>query len=183
MDIAWHRGLLDMEKISEDNYLQMSGLKTGALFRMSAQIAGVLAGVEDKVLEELGQFACAIGVAYQIKDDVLDIEGDKFAAGKGGQGKDITEGKVTLMVIHALRTAGPAARKRLKEILSMHTEDEATILEAMEILRHCGSPDYALDKAEAIVKEAFQRVDPVLPSGVLASGIEQFTSSLLRREL
>jgi|GEM_PF-175761 len=183
MDIAWHRGLKEVQKISEDNYLQMSGLKTGALFRMSAQIAGALAGVNDTVLEELGQFACAIGVAYQIKDDVLDIEGDKFAAGKGGQGKDITEGKVTLMVIHALRSAGPAGRKRLREILSMHTEDEAIILEAMEILRHCGSPDYALEKAEEIIKEAFERVDPVIPSGILASGIEKFTSSLLQREL
>jgi geranylgeranyl pyrophosphate synthase len=122
-------------------------------------------------------------VAYQIKDDVIDIEGYRFAAGKGGQGKDITEGKVTLMVIHALRTAGPAGRKRLKEILAMHTEEEAILLEAMEILRHCGSPDYALEKAEEIVKEAFKRVDPVIPSGVFASGIEQFTSSLLQREL
>ncbi len=183
MDIAWHRGLLDVEKISEDNYLQMSGLKTGALFRMSAQIAGALVGVNDHDLEELGQFACALGLAYQIKDDVLDIEGDKFAAAKGGRGKDITEGKVTLMVIHALRIAGPAGRKRLKEILSMHTEDVAIILEAMEILRHCGSPDYALEKAEEIIKEAFQRVDPVIPSGIFASGIEQFTSSLLQREL
>jgi geranylgeranyl pyrophosphate synthase len=183
MDIAWHRGLLDLEQISEDNYLQMSGLKTGALFRMSAQIAGALAGVDDRVLEELGQFACAIGVAYQIKDDVLDIEGDKFAAGKGGQGKDITEGKVTLMVIHALRTAGPAGRKRLKEVLAMHTEDEKIILEAVEILRHCGSPEYALDKAEEIIREAFERVDPVIPSGIMASGIHKFTSSLLQREL
>lgn len=183
MDIAWHRGLLDMEAISEDNYLQMSRLKTGALFRMSAQIAGALAGVSDEALEELGHFGCAIGVAYQIKDDVLDIEGDRFAAGKGGQGKDITEGKVTLMVIHALRTAGSATRTRLKEILSMHTPDPAIVLEAMEILRHCGSPDYALEKADAIMKAAYERLDPFLPSGIVASGIEQFTASLLRREL
>ena len=87
------------------------------------------------------------------------------------------------MVVHALRNAGPAGRKRLKEILSMHTEDVAIILEAVEILRHCGSPDYALEKAEEIIKNAFQRVDPVIPSGIFASGIEQFTSSLLQREL
>jgi geranylgeranyl pyrophosphate synthase len=183
MDIAWHRGFLDVEKISEENYLQMSSLKTGALFRMSAQIAGALARVDDTILEELGQFACSIGVAYQIKDDVLDIEGDKFAEGKGGQGKDITEGKVTLMVIHALRNAGPAGRTRLKEILSMHTSEPALVMEAVEIIRHCGSPEYALQKAEQIVQEAFRRVDPVLPSGILESGIEEFTTSLLRREL
>lgn len=183
MDIAWHRGLLDLEKISEENYFQMSGLKTGALFQMSAQVAGALAGVNDNVLEELGQFACAIGVAYQIKDDVLDIEGDRFAAGKGGQGKDITEGKVTLMVIHAMRNAGPAARKRLKEILSMHSSDQAIIREAVEILRNCDSPNYSLEKAEEIAQEAFGRVDPFFPSGVFASGIEQFTSSLLQREI
>lgn len=183
MDIAWHRGLLDVEKITEENYLQMSSLKTGSLFRMSAQIAGALADVSDTVLEELGRFACSIGVAYQIKDDVLDIEGDRFAAGKGGHGKDITEGKVTLMVIHALRSAGPAARRRLREILAMHTSDPGLILEAIEILRHCGSPEYALEKAEGIVKEAFRCVDPVLPSGAFGSGIEQFASSLLQREL
>ena len=183
MDIAWHRGFLDVEEITEDNYLQMSGLKTGALFRMSAQIAGALAGVDDTVLEELGQFACAIGIAYQIKDDVLDIEGDRFAAGKGGLGKDITEGKVTLMVIHALRTAERDQRSRLKEILSMHTSDQAVVMEAVEIMRRCGSPDYAIEKAEEIVQDAFQRIDPHLPSGVLVSGIKQFTASLLQREL
>jgi geranylgeranyl pyrophosphate synthase len=183
MDIAWHKGLLDIEKISEENYLQMSRLKTGALFRMSSQIAGALAGVSEAVLEELGHFGCAIGVAYQIKDDVLDIEGDSFAAGKGGQAKDITEGKVTLMVIHALRNAGPAGRGRLKEILSMHVSEPATVLEAVEILRHCGSPEYSLKKAEAIMRDAFRRLDPLLPSGVVASGIEQFTASLLQREL
>lgn len=183
MDIAWHRGFLDLEEITEDNYLQMSGLKTGALFRMSAQIAGALAGVDDTVLEELGQFACAIGIAYQIKDDVLDIEGDRFAAGKGGLGKDITEGKVTLMVIHALRSAPPEDRNRLKEILSLHTSEPAVIREAIEILQRCGSPDYALEKAEEIIQEAFRRIDPHLPSGVLQSGIKQFTSSLLQREL
>ena len=82
-----------MQKISEDNYLQMSGLKTGALFRMSAQIAGALAEVNDTSSRNSGSSPARIGVAYQIKDDVLDIEGDKFAAGKGGQGKDITEGR------------------------------------------------------------------------------------------
>jgi geranylgeranyl pyrophosphate synthase len=183
MDIAWHRGLLDREHISEDNYLQMSALKTGALFRMSTQIAGALAGVSESVLEELGQFGCAIGVAYQIRDDVLDIQGDRFALGKGGQGKDITEGKVTLMVIHALRSAGPAGRRRLKEILSMHTSEPSIVLEGMEILRHCASPDYALARAEEIVQEAFQRVDRVLPYGIHTSGIEQFTNSLLQREV
>jgi geranylgeranyl diphosphate synthase type I len=183
MDIAWHKGLLDIERISEENYLQMSRLKTGALFRMSAQIAGALAEVNEGVLEELGNFGCAIGVAYQIKDDVLDVEGDSFAARKGGRATDITEGKVTLMVIHALRNAGPSGRKRLKEILSLHTADPATVLEAVEILRHCGSPEYALQKAESIMREAFRRLDPLLPSGVAASGIERFTASLLQREL
>lgn len=183
MDIAWHRGLLDMERISEDNYLQMSGLKTGALFQMSAQIAGALAGANDRVLEALGRFACTIGVAYQIKDDVLDIEGDRFAAGKGGRGKDITEGKVTLMVIHALTHAGPAERNRLKEILSLHTSDPGLVQQAVEILRQCRSPEYALDKADEILQEAFRRVAPVFPSGVFESGIAHFTETLLRREI
>lgn len=183
MDIAWHRGFLDLERITEEKYLQMCSMKTGALYRMSAEIAGVLADAEEAVVEELGRFGCAIGVAFQIQDDLLDIRGGRFALGKGGRGKDVTEGKVTLLVIQALRRAGPAAKRRLKEILALHTTDPDLIEEALSILDACGAPEYASGKARQTLEEACDRLRSVLPDGPCREKIAAFAHSLLHRDL
>jgi len=183
MDIAWHRGLLDVEEISEEKYLQMSGLKTGALYWMSARIAAVLADVPEAACVKLGEFAKAIGIAFQIKDDLLDLQGERFAEGKGGLGKDITEGKITLMVIQALKNAPREETGRLKEILSLHSEEAALIREAISILERCGAMAYAGDRAERIVRQAYRQVEPMIPRGPFKGRIETFADSLLNRDL
>ncbi|MEW6442985.1 MAG: polyprenyl synthetase family protein [bacterium] len=183
MDIAWHKGLLALEKITEENYLQMCGLKTGALYQMSAEMAGVLAEAEPAAVQELGRFGSAIGTAYQIQDDVLDLQGERFAAGKGGSGKDITEGKVTLLVIHALRRGGAQDRERLKEILALHTTDPALIQEGISILTDCGSIEFASGRARQILDEACDRVRPFLPEAPFESRLRPFVCSFLTRDL
>lgn len=183
MDIAWHKGLLDLEKITEEQYLQMCSLKTGSLYRMSAEIAGVLAEAPEEAVDVLGRFGCAIGVAYQIQDDLLDLQSERFALGKGGRGKDITEGKVTLMVIHALQHGSPEERQRLKEILALHTEDPALIEEAVSMLRNLGSFSYAARRAREILKESYSRLAGVLPNGPGAARLLAFSDYVLRRDL
>lgn len=183
MDIAWHKGLLDLEKITEEKYLQMCSLKTGSLYRMSAEIAGVLADAPGEAVEVLGRFGCAIGVAYQIQDDLLDLQSERFALGKGGRGKDITEGKVTLMVIHALQHGSPEEKERLKEILALHTEDPGLIEEAVALLRKQGSLSYAARRAREILEESCERLAGVVPDGANVSRLLGFADSLLRRDL
>ncbi len=183
MDITWHKGLHDMEQVTEDKYLQMTAMKTGALYRMSVEIACVLAGAGEKAAQEIGRFASHLGVAYQICDDILDIQGDKFARTKGGQAKDITEAKITIMIIHALRYAEPQQRERLKTILGMHTQDTRYIQEAVAILQECGSPEYASSRAREIIREAWQRVEPWIPEGSGRKEIEEFAGALLQRNL
>jgi len=183
MDIAWHKGLLDLEKISEEKYLQMCSLKTGSLYRMSAEMAAVLADAPEASVDVLGRFGCAIGVAYQIQDDLLDLQSERFAHGKGGRGKDITEGKVTLMVIHALRHGSPEETMRLKEILALHTEDPDLIEEAVSLLRKLGSLSYAARRAEEILEESCSRLAGALPEGPGAARLMAFADSLLRRDL
>lgn len=183
MDIAWHRGLLNRREICEEKYLQMCGLKTGSLYWMSARIAAVLAEVPDAAAAKLGEFADAIGVGFQIKDDLLDIQGGRFATGKGGPGRDITEGKITLMVIHALRDAPEHDAARLEEILSLHTEDPERIGEAISILERCGAPAYARHRAEAIVRQAYSEVEPLIPAGPSKERVWAFAASLLERDM
>lgn len=83
MDIAWHKSIANADSLTEQDYLQMCAYKTGTLARMSAKIAAVLAGADEKLVEKLGRLAESIGVAFQMQDDILDLTGEEFAKSKG----------------------------------------------------------------------------------------------------
>jgi len=183
MDIAWHRGLVDDEEISEEQYLQMCSYKTGTLARMAAKIAAVLADASEDLVEKIGRFAEAIGVAFQIQDDILDITGKEFAERKGGIGQDITEGKRTLMVIHTLRRASPEDKKRLIEILNMHTADQNLRMEAIRIMKKYGSIEYARDYARSIVQRSWSEIDRLLPPSQAKDRLRSLANYLIEREI
>ena len=161
-DIAWHRGLANADEIDEKDYLQMCAYKTGTLARMAAKIAAVLADANKELVEKLGRFAESIGIAFQMQDDILDLTGKDFAEKKGGRGQDITEGKRSLIVIHTLKTANPKDKRRLVEILNMHTSDQALRDEAIAIIKKYGSIDYAKNFARKIVKESWRDAETLL---------------------
>ena len=183
MDIAWHRGLANADEISEKQYMQMCAYKTGTIARMSAKIAAVLADASDDVVEKIGRFAESIGVAFQIQDDILDLVSEEFAEMKGGLGQDITEGKRTLMVIHTLEKTEPNDRKRLLEILNMHTNDQRLRDEAIDIIRDYGSIDYAKNYARRIASESWKDVDDVLSSSEAKEKLKAFADYLIERQI
>ena len=94
------------------------------------------------MVEKLGRFAESIGVAFQMQDDILDLTGQEFAKKKGGVGQDITEGKRSLMVIYTLKKANSADKKRLIEILNMHTSDQKLRNEAIALMQKYGAMEY-----------------------------------------
>ena len=161
-DIAWHKGLVDSSKITQDNYLEMVYDKTGVLARMACQMAGALCGADDKMTEDLGLFGATIGVAFQLQDDVLNLYESKVASSKGGVGDDITEGKITMLVIHTLRSADAKDSGRLTEILGMHTRDKALIDEAIAIITKYKAREYSERLQEKIVKDAWSRIEKKL---------------------
>ena len=183
MDIAWHRGLANADEVSEKEYMQMCAYKTGTIARMSTKIAAVLADASDDAIEKIGRFAESIGVAFQIQDDILDLVSEEFAEMKGGLGQDITEGKRTLMVIHTLEKAEPKDRKRLLEILDMHTTDQKLRDEAIKIIRNYGSIEYAKNFARNIVRESWKDVDDVLPSSKAKEKLKAFADYLIERKI
>ena len=101
-DIAWHNFLVDPFSISESEYMQMTYSKTGVLSCMAAKLGAVLGGADDKTIEALGNFGAAIGIAFQIQDDLLNVTKSGVSKSKGGVGEDITEGKITLLTIYTL---------------------------------------------------------------------------------
>jgi geranylgeranyl diphosphate synthase type I len=183
MDIAWHRGLADADSISERSYLQMCAYKTGTLARMAAKIAAVLADANDDLVEKLGRFAESIGVAFQMQDDILDITGEEFAEKKGGLGQDITEGKRSLIVIHTLKAAKAKDKKRLVNILNLHTSDRKLIEEAIGIIKRYDSVDYVKQFAKKMVKGSWNEAKKLLPDTKAKEKLNEFANFLIERKI
>jgi geranylgeranyl diphosphate synthase type I len=183
MDIAWHRGLADVEKIGEKDYLQMCAYKTGTLARMAAKIAAVLADANEELVEKLGGFAENLGVAFQMQDDVLDLVSLEFTEKKGGRGQDITEGKRSLPVIHTLEVGGAEDGKRLVEILGMHTSNQKLRDEAIAIMQKYGSIEYTKRFARKMVKESWNELQVLLPNSEAKEKLKAFAEFLVERKI
>ena len=183
MDIAWHRGLANADALSEKDYLQMCAYKTGTLARMAAKIAAVLSGADKDLVEKLGTFAENIGIAFQMQDDILDLTGKEFAQKKGGLGQDITEGKRSLMVIHTLKTANQHDKKRLIEILKMHTSDQKLRDEAIVIMRKNNAMEYVKNRANSMVENSWKEVTELLHASEGKEKLKAFAEFLIKRTI
>jgi len=183
MDIAWHRGIADADGVTEESYLQMCAYKTGTLARMAARMAAVVAGASTDLIEKLGRFAEAIGIAFQMQDDILDLSGGEFAGKKGARGMDVTEGKRSLIVIHALENSKPKERKRLIEILNSHTSDQKLRDEAIAIMNNCDSIAYTKKFAKRLVRESWNEVKKQLPSSEAKEKLNAFAIYLIERKI
>jgi geranylgeranyl pyrophosphate synthase len=181
MDIAWHRGTANADELGEEDYLQMCAYKTGTLARMAAKMAAVVAGANKPLVEKLGRFAESIGVAFQMQDDILDITGVEFAKTKGGVGQDITEGKRSLMVIYTLKKANSSDKKRLIEILNMHTSDQALRDEAIALMQKYNAVEHVKHTAERIVEESWREAEKLLPTPQAKEKLKQFAEFLIKR--
>eukprot|EP01112_Ceratiomyxa_fruticulosa_P018471 TRINITY_DN5906_c0_g1_i1.p1 TRINITY_DN5906_c0_g1~~TRINITY_DN5906_c0_g1_i1.p1 ORF type:complete len:378 (-),score=68.05 TRINITY_DN5906_c0_g1_i1:105-1238(-) len=189
LDIIWHQSQnyskekrVEVKDPSVDQYLQMCAFKTGTLARMSVLLAAYLCNAEDSQAKALGRFAEAIGVAFQIQDDILNIVGEeKFTAGKGGAGEDIHEGKRTLMVIHALENSPKA--DRLREILDSHPTDQKIIDEAISILVECGSVEFSKKYAKKIIEDAWNDENTTIKEGEKKDILKSFPVFLITREI
>jgi geranylgeranyl diphosphate synthase, type I len=181
MDIAWHRGIANADTLDEEDYLQMCAYKTGTLARMAARLAAVLAGANMDLVEKLGHYAESIGLAFQMQDDILDLTGKEFAEKKGGRGQDITEGKRTLMVIDALKKASSGDKKRLIQILNMHTSDQALRDEAIAIMQKYNTIEHVKQTAARIVEESWMDAEKLLSESEAKEKLKAFAEFLIKR--
>ncbi len=182
-DIAWHNMLVDPLKVTESEYLQMAYSKTGVLPNMAAKLGAILGDADDVMVETLGRFGATIGVAFQLQDDLLNVTASDVANNKGGIGEDITEGKITLLTIYTMQKANEQDRKRLIEILGMHTTDRTLINEAVAILSKYGAHEYAKDIEEKLVVEAWANVDKALPESEAKRKLKMLAEYLIDRSI
>jgi len=150
LDIGWARD--DRFDLTVDDYLLMANHKT-AFYSGAVPLAvgAIVGGGSESQIEMLRAFGMATGLAFQIQDDMLNLIGTREATKKDFR-SDITEGKRTLIAVHALQHS--ENRERLLAILSAHTADSADLDEAVAIMREAGSIEYANAYAGRLVVEA-----------------------------
>jgi len=99
-------------EFSEKDVRTLQAMKTGALLRFACEAGGILAAASPEQRAALQRYGSAVGQAFQIADDLLDLEGDPALVGKQ-TGKDAAAGKATLVTVLGV----PTAKARLKALV------------------------------------------------------------------
>jgi geranylgeranyl diphosphate synthase, type I len=113
--------------VSVDEYMEMVGLKTAALFECAARLGGIAAGVGDASSDKAGKFGYHLGIAFQVIDDILGVWGSAGQTGKP-LGSDLKNGKKTLPTLVALK-GGAAGNRRVLRSLLTHAKFTAAEME------------------------------------------------------
>jgi farnesyl diphosphate synthase len=108
LDLA-AEGRFGAQRLGEAEVRMLQAMKTGALLRFACQAGGILAAATPAQRQALERYGSAVGEAFQIADDLLDVEGDPALVGKS-TGKDAVAGKATMVSV--LGAAGAKARLR-----------------------------------------------------------------------
>jgi geranylgeranyl diphosphate synthase type I len=183
MDIDWHNhpdGHVDRKE-----YLEMCACKTGCLGRVVARLAAIVTEQPPEIEAYVAQFAEKASIAFQIADDILDVEHTLGEAGDFGKefGNDVREGKQTLLVIHAIETAPTNRANRLAALLAAEENTDEEILEAVEILQEANSIEHARETARDLAAKACDDLAMAeLEAGVQAR-LTDFTEYVVERDI
>lgn len=138
---------------NEKDYMLAVLGKTGYYFAVPMLGGAIIAGADKKILDKIADFGSKAGPAFQIADDVLDLTEGK---GRGEIGRDIKEGKRSMLVIHCLSKCKQDEKARLIDILNKppeHTSNEEVAF-VKTLFERYGSLDYAKNKAKHLIAEA-----------------------------
>lgn len=162
---------------SEENYLEIIRRKTGVLIATSCRLGGMLSDTPEEHLETLETFGEALGLAFQLSDDIMDVTASQMELGKE-PGTDLREGVYTLPVLHALHR-GPD-RHELQRLLAHGAPDGEMLDRALEIVRGGGSVEHA---REAVSREVGRATDLAaqLPEGPARHALVQLARFLAVR--
>ncbi|HEY3995722.1 MAG TPA: nonaprenyl/(2E,6E)-farnesyl/geranylgeranyl diphosphat synthase [Mycobacterium sp.] len=116
-----------------EHYLKVVYEKTACLIAAAGRFGAMFSGADADQVERLSRLGGIVGTAFQISDDIIDIDSDSQESGKL-PGTDVREGVHTLPMVYALREPGPEAA-RLRELLTGPIEDDEAVAEALTLLR------------------------------------------------
>jgi octaprenyl-diphosphate synthase len=134
-------------RTTEAIYLQVVRGKTAALFSAATEVGGVIAGAPEDQVRALHVYGDALGIAFQIVDDLLDYGGTTAVIGKN-VGDDFRERKLTLPVIRAVAQANATERAFWQRVIEKGDQRDGDLAQAMALLQRHGT--MATTRAEAL---------------------------------
>jgi heptaprenyl diphosphate synthase len=161
-----------------EHYLTVIAEKTGSLIATAGRYGGMFSGCTPEQIESLHRFGSAIGFAFQISDDIIDITSPSASSGKT-PGTDLREGVLTLPMLYALQDTGAAA-DRLRVLLARPITDDGEVDEALELLR----TGPGVTRAQAVLAEhasAARTELAQLPAGPAGKALASLTTYVVAR--
>ncbi len=139
------------KKIAEQEYFKMVRLKTSALFQACCETGGICAGVTERQIFILRNFGLNLGIAFQIRDDYLDIFGGKDQE----PGKDIKERKLgNFVLLLAMKKLSSKNKNKILSIMKKKNISQKDIVESVKIISQTKAGNKALKVADKYVKTA-----------------------------
>ena len=163
---------------TEATYLTVVRGKTAALFAAACEAGAVIAGASEAVSEAFRAYGDALGIAFQIADDLLDYGGDAAATGKA-VGGDFREGKLTLPVIKAL-AADPDERAFWERAIARGRTEPGDLARAQAILSRTGAMEATRAEALAWAARARAALQGV-PQGEVTGLLSELTGEMVAR--
>jgi geranylgeranyl diphosphate synthase type II len=174
---------MDFERrndVTVDEYIEMIRLKTSVLIAGSLKIGAVIGGASQTDRELLYRFGEKIGIAFQLRDDFLDVYGDAESFGKK-IGGDIVNNKKTFLLLNALKKASDKQKKELREWLDKSDDDANKITAVRNIYDTLGVPE----DSEALMNDyysiAIDALDQIKGNEKVKNDLKQFANNLIKR--
>ncbi len=159
--------LLQTEKlgraVSESEYNELIYRKTACLFEVSMRLGAVLSGADAKTETCLAEYGHALGLAFQVVDDVLDLTAAEAVLGKP-VASDLREGKATLAVVHALEHATVAEQEAILQVLADGAFTQVRYEDVLATLDRYGSIEFAMGVAQRHAERARRALDGLAES-------------------
>ena len=151
----------DTLDIDEATYFDILRGKTAELCRVACELGALHSGGTEDQVDALGRFGNAIGIAFQIADDYLDLWGDDDTVGKT-LGTDIEQGKMTLPLIYLLENSSERVQEQIVSILT--GPSEARLSAIRPLLEASDAKDYTESIAQRFRRDAIEALDVLAPS-------------------
>ena len=176
LDISYE-GRLD---VSVDDYLAMIERKTAALIARSLEIGALLGSDDAHVVRAFARFGRHLGLAFQIRDDLLGIWGDPAVTGKPAA-SDIRRRKKTFPIVFALERAGGPAREALARLYQAEAIDEAGVAAVRNLLEEVGARQQTARAAAEHASSALAELDRLVLSPWARRSLEEVARFLAER--
>lgn len=164
------------ETVTVEEYLAMINGKTAALLSLSTELGALIAGKDEEIVAHYATFGRELGLAFQVRDDILGIWGDESLIGKSAA-TDITTRKKSLPVLYALEKS-----EALRQLYRQTDSDEGFVRQAIHLLDEVEARQFTNGHEKAYSRSALDHLEAVSPQGQGAEAIHQLVSLLLNRE-